>query len=411
MAVEKNYSKSTLQAYDLLRLAKTPSGFFNYLAKLLEALKKDESSRYRMKKWMTDLKEREEMAISIKNELVEWMQEKLQIMRGLSDCEVKDVKSTLDELENVLSAKVWEIRSGGYVNVLEDYFRSACASLAGYGNRPEYDGWFSISVRKDLLCFEREKFIFLPSANKEKIEIKLSSKAGKQLTSILQGGYLKAHVLPNAWFFDDEKTVRVELERGEIEKIHYPEGFYTWRQLVDGSEAKEELDVSGVPNLHWLILLSRYIELDPKPLHSLPKPTSVIEAEKLCMEQLLQFYLSGFKASSWDQAPFSRKEILKIVDRFMLLLQIKSDFNYPGKNRTILKDEADKYAYRVLFSYIEKMSEEDRLQFTNANALKYIRGTNPSIYISEKAGSRICKIIRDETGWSTKPGKKVTKRR
>jgi len=200
--------------------------------------------------------------------------------------------------------------------------------------------------------------------------------------------------------------VRIDVECGEVEEILYPEGYYLWREKVESSDFQCGLDVNGEANLKWLLLLCQYPEIHPKSMKSIPKPMSVIEADKLCSEQLLQFFLSGFKASSWESAPFTKEEILKIVDRFLLLLQTRAPFNFPGNARTQKMNQADNYVYKILLPHIESMNIREREAFTNRDAYEFVQKSKPQVYIPQKSIKRICKLIREETGWKTKPGRK-----
>ncbi len=413
----KNYLESTQSVYGLLSLSETPGGFFKHLVSLTQAIKKDPASRHKFKKIVNILNcENEEMK-SMKKQVIDWMWQKLVLMKKLDFARIPEVKQKFDDLEKILSGDDYESRSGGYISVLSDYFLSACTSLARYGKCLECDDWLKISIRKCFLIFKDKDLDFpksmrldhiknrLKEFGAQKKKIKPSSKEGKQLSNRLQHGFVSAVVSPDGLFFQDDGTIHIEFEWGKVEKIIYPKEYYRWWNITT-YDSKMELDVDGVENLKWLMLLCRYIDLNPKPLSSLPKPKTALEADELCNTQVLQYFLSGFKASSWDGAPFSKVEILRIVDRFLHLLLLKSDFNYPGKVRTSLKDEADDYAYGVLFDHIDKMEGEKKRSFTNKDALKYVQSTDPPLHISEKSVKRVCKKIREEIAWTTKPGKK-----
>ena len=83
MEMVEKYSESTKRIYELLKLADTPSGFFKCLDKLLNALRSDDASAYRFKKWTDGMTNEEEKMEKIKEEVVNWMREKLSCMRKL----------------------------------------------------------------------------------------------------------------------------------------------------------------------------------------------------------------------------------------------------------------------------------------------------------------------------------------
>ena len=414
----KNYLESTQSVYGLLSLSETPGGFFKHLVSLTQAIKKDPASRHKFKKIVNILNcENEEMK-SMKKQVIDWMWQKLVLMKKLDFARIPEVKQKFDDLEKILSGDDYESRSGGYISVLSDYFLSACTSLARYGKCLECDDWLKISIRKCFLIFKDKDLDFpksmrldhiknrLKEFGAQKKKIKPSSKEGKQLSNRLQHGFVSAVVSPDGLFFQDDGTIHIEFEWGKVEKIIYPKEYYRWWNITT-YDSKMELDVDGVENLKWLMLLCRYIDLNPKPLSSLPKPKTALEADELCNTQVLQFFLSGFKASSWDGAPLTKEEIITLVERLLYFLKIKVEFDSPGKYRTLHKTEADKQAHDILLPHIENMPKEKRLLFTNADAAEYIKSKNSTVHITEKSAKRACKKVRDVTGWRTKPGSKI----
>ncbi|MGA8165149.1 MAG: hypothetical protein WB791_09030 [Waddliaceae bacterium] len=402
----KNFPESFRNIYELLRLAETPHGFFEHLVRLVNAIKSEKSFHYKLGRWMEVLNSAEVEIKHEKEQVIKWMEEKSANMRDSIKAGKPQAQRRIDQLEKILLGEIWGICSGGYIEMLTYHFSSACAALASYGPCKICDQWLKFRVRKDLFMFEVSALNIFPPKGCEKKMINSSCKEGKRLEEHLQHGFVRAIVLPNEMFFDDDESVRIEVEFGEVTEIMFPKEYYAWRKKIESSNFQAELDVNGDASLKWLLLLCRYPEISLNPTRSIPKPNTVIEADKICNEQLLQFYLSGFNSSSWEDAPLTKEEILKIVDRFLLLLQTRFPFNFPGKARTQQMKEADEYAYNTLLPHIRDMSEESKLAFTNDQAHEFVQKTNPGIYISKKATNRACKMVREETGWKTKPGKK-----
>jgi len=188
----KNYSKSIQHIYQLLLLSETPCGFFKLLVRLMNTIKSDKTFQNKIRKWMQSIESKEDEVEYKKKEVIEWMQEKLADMRRATKERTLQVKNEIDRLEKILSGEHWEIRSGGYVDILTHHFSSACRALAYYGPCKICDQWLKVRVQKYHFKFKASALKIFPPKGCENKMIDLSSKEGKQLEEHIQHGFIRA---------------------------------------------------------------------------------------------------------------------------------------------------------------------------------------------------------------------------
>lgn len=335
----EDFSKPTIKAYELLQYSETPPGFLKSLQKLMVAVEKDPLSYKAYKRLKDEMIEEDEIFQSHKKAFIEWLKEKLEQMRCLKCSLMPEVKEALDALELVLCGRYWDVRTGGFLSTLTDFFVTAYTLVARYGSCSELADWLKIENKKytcsyrDLILESSEKKTNKTSKkNARKLqsqakEIKISSPEGKQLLTRLGHGYVTALLLAPGLIFDkdgsvviDSETIRVEFEWGEVREVICPEGYNVWRGSRDVPKFLIDLDCNGISNLRLLLLLCRFVEMKPIPPSSLPRPQSSLEADELCNQQLLQYYLSGFNSQNWNKTPINREGIMKVLNRFLTFL-------------------------------------------------------------------------------------------
>jgi len=354
------FDESTKIIYRLLYLANTPQGFFVFLPKVIRSLEKDRTCKSSYNKVKTRLIDEDSELQNLKQEVVDWMLMKLKQFRGLKCAKFAEVKKTIECAELILSGQAYEISSGGYLSVLTWYFEQACQSVVFYGYAPEFGDWMKVSTRDYVHIFPKP---LLENPTFGKVITPLTPE-GKAICKRLEHGFVKAVVESGAGFFDEDGPPRYIIEWGDIVSITYPKSLLVWRQSQDLIQSKVNYDQKAEHNLRYLLQLCYFENLKPIPISELPKPKSVLEADSLCNQQLLQYYLSGFKTDDWDKAPSSREDILSKLDRLLAFLQIEDDTQPLSKRgpRTV-KEDARKFVQETLditWDAIEKEGKKPR---------------------------------------------------
>lgn len=338
--------ESTKSTYRLLLLTNTPDGFLNLLPKLMRSLEKDKTCKkpyYIVRARM--IQEDEELQ-KHKQTVIDWMKGKLELLRSLKCYKSSEVKEAFERAELILSGKTYEISSGGYLSVLTWYFERVCQLVALYGYAPEFDKWLKVTNREQVQFFN-EPILKNPIFGKN---IKPSTNEGKQISNRLGHGFIKAFVQSGGSFFDKDEPHRYTIEWGVVDSITYPDALTIWRcQSQDIYHSKVQFDHKAEHNLRYLLHLCHFENLKPIPLSSLPQPKSIFEAEAICNQQLLQYYLSGFKTDKWDKAPASLEEIMSKLDRLLVFLQAgdnEEPVNIRGSRK--VKDDARMFVQEIL---------------------------------------------------------------
>ena len=399
----ENYTDTTKEKFQLLLLAETPQGFFTNLRELLTVLEKDIISQNKFSKFIDEINKKNNGILELKEKNITWINEKLALMRSEKAAKNCEVKQKLDNLEEVLTGEYCDIRSGGILSTLRDHFFSAYFLLAKYGETTKCSDWLKIYTSKQDVIFDN---LNLENFRPQHSKITPFSSNGKKLSKRLHHGFISAVVHPNRLYLTKEGKTRLTIEWGEVERVIYPKEFAQLSDLNNFDNYAIKLDMEGDEILKSLLLLCKYIDLDPKPIHTLPRPKTIIEADIYVNEQLLQCFLSGFRAHTWEDAPLSKNDILKSLSKLLLLLQIKEPFNNPGKAKTALAQKRYDYSLKVISQHLEALSKEEKRSFTVKEAIEYVNASKPPFHPSETQIKKACSHLIKNTDWNPKPGPK-----
>jgi hypothetical protein len=354
----EGFEESTKAIYRLLLLTDTPEGFLCLLPKFMRSLDKDKTCKKAYNIVKARLIREDEELQNHKQIVIDWMKSKLKQLRRLKCHKFSEVKKAIAFAELVVSGQAYEISSGGYLSVLTWYFEQACRMIAFYGYAPNRDKWLKITTRENLFIFPEA---VLNNPIFEKI-INPFTNEGEQISKRIGHGFLKAFVQPGGRFFDKDEPPRYIIEWGNVDSIVYPDSLQIWRrESQDLHHSKVQFDQKPEHNLRYLLHLCHFENLKPIPLRSLPESKSVLEAEALCNQQLLQYYLSGFKTDNWNKTPASREDIMSKLDRLLVFLQAEDNVepvNIRGPRTA--KDEARKFVQEILHKAWNALAKEKK---------------------------------------------------
>src|ERR1700722_20227347 len=107
------FGESTRTAYRLLLYADTPAGLLLLLPKFIKALETDKGHKAAYNKVKEKLLQEDQILQNHKHELVNWMIDRLKLLRKLKCSKFSGVKKTIDYAQAILSGQTYEISSGG----------------------------------------------------------------------------------------------------------------------------------------------------------------------------------------------------------------------------------------------------------------------------------------------------------
>lgn len=401
--------------YEELLLADLPSGFLNLLVEFLERIQLYPPAAKVYRELLVGMSQEDEDLYAHKKQLIDWMLLKLESLKAMKPyCLSRHVKKIVDETENFLIGKQYEIIlfGGSYLQKLQCHFEAACRSIAAFGSQEMQSDW--LVQKKVSVCCRFEKKAFFSVKGKMKLDA--FSKKGEVLAEKIGHGYVSALVYKNP---NHRGAVTCEIKYDKVDHIRFPkESIKAVRRSEDLLHFKSAKDCMPGSNLRYLLLFSRYCDLNPVPTSELPRPKTVFEAEELNNGQVLQYFLSGFSKENWKDVPVAKEEILKSVKRFILFIKeaILIDEAILFRGPRALTQEARKFVKGILERILLPLPASSRNEYTydQFRPLVWKEAKNSGVNGLLQACSmtlieKECKAFAKKHKWRPKRGKAAKK--
>jgi len=399
----------------LLEQANSPAGFLRLLPFFFEKIQNFPSSAKTYQTLLADLEKEDQELRKHKEKLINWMVLRLDDLKK-SNCFIfsKKVKDSIFLAERFLKGELNEIIISGssYLGSLIGYFKGACEAVATFGKDDCFKNWMEIKPKTVSLKFNQKNSIY---ANRS--EISPFSFIGKKLLKKIRHGFVKAFLWKND-FCPNELSC--DIEYCIVDSINFPhDSFQAWKKSEDIYQWKINMDCDPKTNLRYLLILSKFCNLNPTPTHLLPRPKTIFEAEELNNQQVLQLYLSHFFVE-WDKAPISREEILNLTRRMVIFFKeaVITAEARAIKGPRVLKEEARKFIWDALKEILLPLSSKERAKYKYDDMLPLIwkKALSSEIVGLQQACSktliiRECKKFAKKYDWPHKRGKAQKKER
>ena len=281
----------------------------------------------------------------------------------------------------------------------------ACSAVARFGDKSPFKGYAEIKIQKQKISFEEP--LILHRAGKELFS---ASPQGKQLAERLGHGFIKATIKKDCWGSDQ---IYYEIERGVINELRYPKDEYadlmSWMTERDLRIA----DDSSLPQIfRKLRLLSCFSQMKLVPLQELSVPKDVIGCDELSNQQNLQHFLIAF-GTDWAKAPYAHDVLLRLVKRFVILIEEEILNEAVIKKPRQITTEAKEFARNILERELLPLSHQERNQRNYDYIVRVVwresladGGEGFQKACSRKLIRKQCAAFRKKHYWVPKRGKK-----
>lgn len=310
-----------------------------------------------------------------------------------------------DQFLQIISRHEQEIKEGGqctsssYLHMRIQIFEKIVKQIAEYG---EFDVLKSLGKTQSYsTSIPQGKEPFSALIEKPKIIMPIS-KEGHDLSKVLNGGFIKAEVLPPT-----EKSLynRNFITRGLI-TIELPDtlkqflgtSFGDWRTIFDSSPARclHQLRCFA----EWRSWMATDATLNPNP--------SEMDLQVYYNRLVMQEYIfENFKSLDQKQ---QREEIFRILDRFLAAFYQKLGDIHGGHQN---KEKAEKHVYRILKQILLRVPLEERNKYTHARMTEIIQNRindeDLGFEVKNSHYAEPFKKFEETYGWPKKRGKGVQK--
>lgn len=422
-----------LSKINLIENSTTGLGMSLNLAKLFQELKKEVKDSKRLAntymKLFSQHVERMEGVRQLKMQAYDWIEQRLVDFKKIDRKHRGITKSTLRNIEIILKGEgplPFALTFDGLDNltfgrtplyeILLQLLYGAIDIFASWGVFEELEQFAEFEIVGRELQVQRELDLLLDKI--ERCEISPSGESGLLLAKMLGHGFVKAGVCPGDPRYALSKRYEVEHGRIRFEKP-LPKFIRELKNFENRQLRLEELDTDPVALLNDLLfyvqvgeMIGEYKECwvengsflnDESPNFS---GCSLMEIDVHYENQFLKHF--AWKLSKDKNFTLLHDEIMRLVNRFLLHLQDRSQKLDPGDVRSQNSLDDEEFAYDKIKAHLEKMSATKRSKFSNEDAKTYIvdKANKIGRHFNRKATARACKSLRNEMTWITKPGPK-----
>lgn len=418
---------------NLIKNSSTGLGLCINLAKLLKELKKEGKDSERLarayKRLFSQHIERMEGIRQLKVQAYDWIEQCLVDIKKIDRKHRGVTKSILCNIEIILKGKgplPFALTFNGLENltfertplyeILLQLLYGAIDIFGSWGVFEEMEQFAEFEVVSRSLQIERE-FDLLPDV-KKRCKISPCSKRGSLLAKMLGHGFIKASVYPEVPRYDLLKRYDVEHGCIRLEKP-LPKFIRELKKLENRQLRLEELDTEPVALLNDLLFYVQVGEIIEDHKRNWMAQESFLEDESQNfighspMEIDVHYENQFLKHFAWKLSKdknftLLHDEIMRLVNRFLLHLQDRSQKLDPSDVRSQNSLEDEEFAYDEIKAHLEEMSTTRRSKFSNDDAKKYIadKANKNGRQFNGKATARACKSLRNKMTWITKPGPK-----
>jgi len=394
---------------ELLELAGSPAGFLTLLPQLLNRVEKCPSSAKIHRELVSVLDKEYQELRACKQRMLDWMLSKVCILEESSLKEKWFSSKTVQKVKAFLQGKRPDLILGGDfwtgVHGVHGEFLQACSAVACFGDKSPFDGYAFIEIQRKRISLTEPLVL-----NENEKELSPNSPQGKQLAERLGHGFIRATIDKDCWGSDQ---IYYDIEHGVITELRYPkDGYADVMSRTTERDWKIAEDSSLAQIFRQLSQLSCCSQMKPVPLQELSVPKDVIGCDELSNQQKLQYFLSTF-GTDWAKAPYDHDVLLRLVKRFVILIE-EAIFNEAVvKKPRQIKEEAREVTRNILKRELLPLSPQSRNQRNYDYIIKVVwgesladRGQAFQEACSEKLIRKECTAFRKKHGWVPKRGKK-----
>ena len=396
-------------AIELLELAGSPAGFLTLLPQLLSKVEKCPPSAKIHRELVAILGKGDQELRACKQRMLDWMLLKVRILEKISLKNGWTSMKRVQEVKAFLQGERPELVLGGdFWTDVHSKFQQACSAVASFGDKSPFEGYAEIRIQKQKISFEEP--LILDGAGKELFP---TSSQGKLLAERLGHGFIKATIEKGCW---GSNRIYYEIEHGVFNELRYPKDEYADLMSRMTERDWKIAEDSSLPQIfRQLSQLSCFSQMKPVPLQELSVPKGVIGCDELSNQQKLQYFLSAF-GTDWAKAPYGHDVLLRLVKRFVILIEEAILEEALVRKPRQMKNEARQFVQNVLEKELLPLplKERNRRKYDSLRPVVWKAAQQSGILglveaCSETLIGEECTAFAKKHGW--RPSRKKSKKK
>ncbi len=313
----KNLPDTLLIERSMMHRMESPGAILQYLPQFLQTLARTKETAPSLEGLEADLKRQEKVQRQEMAKAIEWIAEKIGILKTSPFATHPLVQNNIARAEQSINSKD-QLSPAILLHSIIVNLQFAVSAVAAFGNDPLFEGWVVIGIAKRDLKEMVPKF---PKNAKGLIPIKNRWELAEQVGHGVDCWQVSPlSIGPNG---KQSTPPAVYLLYGCFEKFIFPSSVDSVFALSkDIREWREKRNTDPATLLNFLKILSQYEA--SKKLSEPPflRANTVLEAEKLCIEGEIRPYLRQFSSTNSEDHPLSRSQLLNLIDTFLNMLEI-----------------------------------------------------------------------------------------